>query len=933
MVYFKKFNFAFLFCLVHSLFFLNVSHATPQFKPNVSIFGPPLVESAVALGDLDNDGDLDMLIGNGAGPIHYLPNSGDSFSPEFDIKNFIYGFYDSTWLTSSKPALADLDGDDDLDLIIGNGFNKYGSIDYVKNTGSTSSPIFDSFNVVDLITGDSLGFSELIAYPSIALGDLDGDGDLDMIIREYTGILNYLPNTGDVNAPVFNAADIVVNIVGEVDPGYDNASVSLADLDDDGDLDLIMGNKSGSLSFLPNTGNSKKHIFNIFNLIPYFADAINVGFQSVPALGDLDDDGDLDMVIGEGYGDINYLPNTGSEATPTYGADDLAVLVTAGINIGYHGTSRVAAADLDADEDLDLMIVRSPSVWYDLIAYLPNSGNSKTPIFSAKDFNYYFIAGYKSENFVGIALGDLDGDEDFDLIMAENTDPYNTEGILQYLPNTGNVNSPSYEVKNLLSGYADNLDLGGSDKPALGDLDQDGDLDLLLGDVGGQLDYLPNTGTAKTPVFKASNLVEYYADGFEVYLYANPALGDLDGDGDLDLIVGDYVGQLSYLPNTGNVKDPLFKKTDAVENFMNISVGSHSSVTTGDIDGDGDIDLILGMSRGGFLVLENTDNCPSTYNPLQEDKDGDGIGDLCDFDTDKDGIDDAEDNCPQVANPDQTDFDSDSQGDHCDTDDDNDGDMDSADCKPLDVTIYSGANEVCDGVDNDCDGKLDDGFKNTDGDSWGDDCDADDDNDGLADQIDKCPLDAEAAQSDADDDGAGDECDVDDDNDGVLDEGDNCALIFNTNQMDTDADKTGDVCDVDDDGDFVIDSFDNCPLTANVGQADTDDDGTGDACDADDDNDDILDTKDNCPAAYNPDQKDVDSNGVGNACDDMDFCVAGKCFLKCQTKEDCNPEHLGCLGGNGVSEMGYGLCVTYDQAKVFFDAVFSNLKLKKKRGR
>lgn len=932
MVYFKKFSFVFLFCLAYSLFFLNVSHATPQFKPNVSVFGPPLVESAAALGDLDNDGDLDMLIGNGAGPIHYLPNSADSSLPLFEIKNFVYGFYDSTWLDRSKPALADLDGDDDLDLIIGNGFNKYGSIDYVKNTGNASSPIFDSSNMVDLITGDSLSFSELISYPSIAMGDLDGDGDLDMIIREYTGILNYLPNTGDMNAPVFNAADIVVNIVGEVDPGYDNASVFLADLDGDGDLDLIMGNESGSLSFLPNTGNSKKHVFNIFNLIPDFAGATNVGSNSVPTLGDLDDDGDLDMVIGEKYGDINYLPNTGSKTKPTYGAKNFSVMVKAGINLGNFGYSRPVIADLDADNDLDLIVGHS---YYpdDYISYLPNTGSKKNPAFNSEDLDYFIIDNYESENLSGIAAGDLDGDEDFDLVIGEIVDASNTESILHYLPNSGSVTEPSYEIADLVAGYADNTDVGGSVKPALGDLDADGDLDLVIGEESGFLNYLPNTGGPKNAIFKAKNLVTKFADGFEAYLFSNPALGDLDGDGDLDLIVGDYLGELSYLPNTGDAENPVFAKVNVVESFMNISTGALSSVATGDMDGDGDIDLILGGWRGGLLLMENTDNCPLVYNPLQEDEDEDGIGDLCDFDTDKDGIDDAEDNCPQAANPDQTDFDSDSQGDPCDTDDDNDGDMDSADCKPLDATIYSGANEVCDGVDNDCDGKLDDGFKNTDGDSWGDDCDVDDDNDGLADQIDKCPLDAEAGQSDADNDGAGDECDADDDNDGVLDAGDNCALIFNTNQKDTDGDKIGDVCDVDDDGDFVIDSFDNCPLTVNVGQADTDDDGTGDACDVDDDNDDIPDTKDNCPAAYNPDQKDVDSNGVGNACDDMDFCVAGKCFLKCQTKEDCNPEHLGCLGGNGVSEMGYGLCVTYDQAKVFFDAVFSNLKFKKKRGR
>ena len=80
-------------------------------------------------------------------------------------------------------------------------------------------------------------------------------------------------------------------------------------------------------------------------------------------------------------------------------------------------------------------------------------------------------------------------------------------------------------------------------------------------------------------------------------------------------------------------------------------------------------------------------------------------------------------------------------------------------------------------------------------------------------------------------DGTPDNCDPDDDNDGVLDTNDNCQFQSNANQADNDADGEGDACDNDDDNDGVLDGYDNCQFTANTGQEDIDNDGMGDICD------------------------------------------------------------------------------------------------------
>ncbi|WP_299157833.1 thrombospondin type 3 repeat-containing protein [uncultured Eudoraea sp.] len=163
--------------------------------------------------------------------------------------------------------------------------------------------------------------------------------------------------------------------------------------------------------------------------------------------------------------------------------------------------------------------------------------------------------------------------------------------------------------------------------------------------------------------------------------------------------------------------------------------------------------------------------------------------------------------------------------------------------------------------------------------------------------------------------------DEDDDNDGILDVDDNCPLISNSNQLDTDADGEGDVCDTDDDNDGVLDINDNCPLIANPNQEDADNDNIGDVCDDDNDNDGVPNTIDTCPNT--PPGAVVDVTGC------TVFSLPSTNFRVLSIGESCISSNNGSIEITAESALNYSATLTgtgVDTSINFTDAtVFENL--------
>jgi len=144
--------------------------------------------------------------------------------------------------------------------------------------------------------------------------------------------------------------------------------------------------------------------------------------------------------------------------------------------------------------------------------------------------------------------------------------------------------------------------------------------------------------------------------------------------------------------------------------------------------------------------------------------------------------------------------------------------------------------------------------------------------------------------------------DEDDDNDGILDIDDNCPLVANADQADNDNDGDGDVCDNDDDDDGVLDIDDNCPLTANTDQADFDGDGIGDVCDDDIDNDGVPNALDFCDETPADTIVDVDGCAI--------FTLPATNFSLKTTGESCSENNNGSIEISAVQTLNYTATLT-----------------------
>jgi hypothetical protein len=472
------------------------------------------------------------------------------------------------------------------------------SILFIYITGSYTFSQCD-FPILVSDTTSTLGIYQAIAgysFPSFV--DIDNDGDMDAFIGEKNGTINYYNNTGNSTNAQFSLQTSTSNPFSGIDVGY-YSTPSFADIDNDGDVDVFIGELYGKIYYYKNTGSVSNPVFTIQNSSANPFNGIDVGYYSAPTFVDIDNDGDVDCFIGEDDGIINYYKNTGSSTSPLFSTQTSSSNPFNGVDIGDNSTPTFI--DIDNDGDIDAFIGEQDGT----INYYKNTGSSTSPLFSTQTSS--------SNPFNGVDIGDnstsffidIDNDGDMDAFIGE----YN--GIINYYKNTGSLTSPIF-TEPFSPDPLNGVDVGGSSTPSFTDIDNDGDVDAFIGAYDGAIYYYKNTGSSTTPLFSLQTSSSNPFNSVDVGDNSIPSFIDIDNDGDMDAFIGESDGTIYYYKNTGSSTNPQFSLQTPSDNPCNwVNVVFCSTPSFVDIDSDGDMDAFFGEYDGGINFYENTGNSTS----------------------------------------------------------------------------------------------------------------------------------------------------------------------------------------------------------------------------------------------------------------------------------------------------------------------------------
>lgn len=272
-------------------------------------------------------------------------------------------------------------------------------------------------------------------FPSVALVDIDADGDWDMTIGNWEGYLEFYRNVKNNRDPEFVMESSGVSIKSSFQGvSTMNAAVPFwVDIDGDGDADLFLGNITGCIAFYENTGTPGKPRLKCVNKgdsreTSYFN--IDAGYNSIPVFVDIDGDNDYDLFIGERDGTINYYQNIGDARTPVFQEVRSAESPETSYNeIDVGECSSPFFVDIDRDNDLDLFIGN----WEGHMFYYRNDGTKFEPFF--KEVNYAVspetsFNQYRSEGDCRFVIAPFE-EKAFDFIF------FRMNGVLTWYRTTG----------------------------------------------------------------------------------------------------------------------------------------------------------------------------------------------------------------------------------------------------------------------------------------------------------------------------------------------------------------------------------------------------------------------------------------------------------------------------------------------------------------
>jgi hypothetical protein len=489
--------------------------------------------------DVDRDGDPDLLAEEPFSYMRLYRNVGSPARPEFVLAADTLRDSSGDAIFSDRqniPNAADIDCDELLDLFIGRLVGTVTRYEATGEIGEDVSPfrhVTDDFEDIEIVAT----FGSLHGANTMALADVDADGDVDMFWGDFfeAGLL-FIENTGTCGAPNLRTAPLPFPLDDPIRTSGYNAP-TFGDADGDGDLDLLMGVLGGAYNANRTTADNLLHLEQAdggFELrSSRYISQIDVGSESYPAFLDLDGDRDLDLLLANKIDpdDLNTsvvyrFENVGDPARPS-----LRLRGPFDIGGAYHNAP--AFGDLDADGDLDLVL----GTWRKHLEYLRNDGTAAEPRFVRADSAIVVLTRGSNST---PALVDIDADGDLDLFVGESS------GTLNFYRNEGSAAAPRFEL--VSDEYLD-IDVGRRSVPAFLDIEGDGDQDLVLGsEIGGLLFYRNDGRPAEARFVEAESP---FPGAEDLPTFAVPAFADIDADGDLDLFVGGNGGGLYFFENVG----------------------------------------------------------------------------------------------------------------------------------------------------------------------------------------------------------------------------------------------------------------------------------------------------------------------------------------------------------------------------------------------
>jgi hypothetical protein len=500
----------------------------------------------------------------------------------------------------------------------------------------------------------SLGFAGGLNSPQFSSVDFNNDGQEDLFVFDRVGnVAMAFAKDGNGNWQL--RPDFLVNF-----PIFDSW-VLLRDYNNDGIQDIFTYNRNVASGIKVYTGSySPEGIidferFNFANdldiiFIPTAGGAqtqLYVSNIDYPDVADVDCDGDLDVLtfnisggflelytnlsVENGYGQDSlifiladncfggiYESGLSPELDLAASANECANGINDGEVENRHVGSTVLTFDEDGDGDQDLLL---GDLSFSSLTMATNGNNCDDAWMTDQDINFpsYDVSAYLPL-FPAAFFLDIDGDNKRDLVVTSNEDNIGIDHKnVWYYKNVGTDSNPNFDFRqdDLLVGEM--IDLGTRSHPALFDYNADGLQDLVVGNFSffaelgfknSRLYLYENTGTASAPAFTLVSddylgMAQYNGTvpGTGTYAFC-PTFGDLDGDGDVDALVGDIDGKLFYFENTAG-EGQLATFAPATYGYMGIDIGQAAVPLIVDLNRDGLSDIVIGEKTGNLNYFQN----------------------------------------------------------------------------------------------------------------------------------------------------------------------------------------------------------------------------------------------------------------------------------------------------------------------------------------